>query len=66
MGPKYRQKIEMGLKHKCVFSDLFKLYSEAILREIKVLPGFIIGGYKLINIRNTDDTVLIDDTKIKL
>ncbi len=42
------------------------LYSEAILRELEILPGFIIGGHNLNNIRYADDTVLIADTEKKL
>lgn len=35
---------------------------EGILGELEILPGFIIGGHHLSNIRDADDTVLIVDT----
>lgn len=42
----------------------FNRFSAMILRELKVLPGFIIGGRNL-NRRFTDDTMLMTDTKIR-
>lgn len=45
---------------------LFKIYSETIFRELKVLLGFIIDGHNLHNLRYSDDTVSIAGTKCKL
>lgn len=60
-------KIEKYKNRKCeTRMCLLNLYSEAFLRELEVLPGFIIGGHNLKNIRYTDDTVLIADTERKL
>lgn len=48
-----------------VFSPhLFKLYSETILRKLKALPRFIIGGHNLNNKRYAEDTVLMMDTEV--
>lgn len=50
--------IERSARQGCVFSpNLFSLQSKAILRELEVLPGFIIGGLNLKNIRFADDRV---------
>lgn len=38
---------------------IFNLCSEAILREIEVIPGFIINSLNINNIRYTNDRVLI-------
>lgn len=60
---KYR-KIQNRVRQGGIFSpDLFYLYRETILIELKVLPGIIIGGRNLDNIRYTDDTVLLADSK---
>lgn len=47
------------------FPDLFNLYSEAILRKLETLTGFIIDGDHIKNIRYADDTVLNSDTEQK-
>lgn len=55
--------IERGLKRRCVFApNLFTLYSKAILRRLKVLPGLIKGGY---NVTYTDEEVSIENTERK-
>ena len=53
---KFKQDVRQG----CVLSpDLFSLYSEIIMRNIKDLPGIKVGGYNFNNLRYADDTVLI-------
>ena len=52
--------IRKGVRQGCVLSpDLFNLYSELILRELEELPGVVIGGTRINNLRYADDTVLI-------
>ena len=46
--------------------DLFNLYSELILRELEDLPGLVVGGQNVNNIRYADETVLIVDSEEKL
>ena len=47
-------------------SDLFNLYGEMIMREIKELEEIKLNGYNINNIRYTDDTVLGADSEEKL
>lgn len=54
------------MKQGCVSSaKLFNLYSDAIPRKLETLPGFIIGGHKLNNIRYANDIVLTADSESK-
>ena len=49
-----------------VFStDLFKIYSEIILHNIKHHEGVTVGGNNINNLRHADDTVLIADSEEK-
>jgi hypothetical protein len=64
----YKQ-IKRGVRQCCVLSpDLFSLYSEIITREIKEMPGVLIGGHIINNLRYADDrpTVLISNTEENL
>lgn len=45
--------IECAVRHQ-----IYSIFHEVIIRELRVLPGFIIGGDNVSNIRYVDDAVL--------
>ena len=61
------QDIERGVRQGCVLSpDLFKLYSEVIMRDLTEMEGIKFGGRNINNIRYADETVLLADSEDKL
>ena len=69
IGNEKSKKVEVqrGVRQGCVLSpDLFSLYSEKIMEEIKDIEGIMIGGENINNLRYADDTVLIATTKENL
>ena len=39
--------------------DIFNLYSQGVLRELQDMPGLVVAGNIIDNLRYGDDTVLI-------
>ena len=59
--------IKRGVRQGCVLSpDLFSLYSEMIMREVKDMDGIKVNGENITNVRYADDTALIADSEKKL
>ena len=61
-------KIKKGVRQGCVLStNLYKLNTEKICREIEGMPGVIIGGVNINNLRYGDDAGLlaIDSGKLQ-
>ena len=59
--------VKKGVRQGCVMSpDLFNLYSERILRELEAMPGLVVGGNNINNLRYADDTVLIATSEEQL
>ena len=61
------QYIKRGVRQGCVLSpDLFNLYSELIMRDLRDLEGIKVGGVNMNNIRYADDTAIVADSHDKL
>ena len=59
--------VQRGARQGCVLSpDMFTLYSEEVMSELKELEGIRIGGENINNLRYADDTVLIATNKKNL
>ncbi|XP_064099372.1 uncharacterized protein LOC135210398 [Macrobrachium nipponense] len=58
----YQERCKTGL---CV-SDLFNLYREMIMRDLRNIEGIKVGGVTVNNIRYADDTALVADSHDKL
>ena len=57
--------VRRGVRQGCIMSpDLFSLYTELIMRNIKEIERFSIGGVNINNLRYADDTVIIADSSI--
>ena len=60
-------KIRKGVRQGCVLSpNLYNLYTEKIFRDIEGMPGVVIGGVNMNNLRYADDTGLLATDSIKL
>ena len=60
-------KIKRGVRQGCVLSPvLFNLYTEHIFRNIEGIPGLIVGGNIINNLRYADDTVLLAESATDL
>ena len=46
--------------------NLFNLYSERIFGELAAMPGLVVGGTNINNLRYVDDTVLIATSQDQL
>ena len=61
-------KIKKGVRQGCALSpNPYDLYTEKIFREIEGMPGVVIGGVNINNLRYADDTGLlaIDSGKLQ-
>ena len=61
-------KTKKGVRQGCVLSpNLYNLYTEKIYREIEGMPGVVIGGVNINDLRYADDTGLlaIDSGKLQ-
>ena len=61
-------KVKKGVRQGCVLSpNLYNLYTEKIFREIEGMPGAVIRGVNIANLRYTDDNGLsaIDSEKLQ-
>ena len=58
--------IKQGVRQGCVLSpDLFLLYSEIIMGEIKGMEGIKVNGENIHIVRYADDTALIADSETR-
>lgn len=59
------QHIKQCVRQGCVISfDLFDLYSERIMGSLQDMPGILVSGNRVNNLRYADDTVLMDKNEI--
>ena len=59
--------IKKGVRQGCVLSPkLFNLYTEKIFRESDDLPGCVVGGENVNNLRYADDTALLAESEEEL
>ncbi|XP_066950764.1 uncharacterized protein [Macrobrachium rosenbergii] len=59
--------IKRGVRQGCALSpELFNLYSEMIMRDLRDMEGIKVGGVNIDNIRYADDTSLVADSHDKL
>ena len=59
--------IKRGVQQDCVLSPkLFNLYTEKIFSESDELPGCIVGGENINNMRYADDTALLAESESAL
>ena len=57
--------IKRGVQQGCVLSPkIFNLYTEKIFNENDELPGCVVGGKNLNNLRYADDTALLAESDI--
>ena len=59
--------IKKRVRQGCVMSPtLFNLYSERILRELEAIPGLVVGGNNINNLRYADHTIVIGTSEEQL
>lgn len=57
---------ECGVRQKCIMAlDLFYLYAEITMRQIKALKGFIIGGVNINNLRYPVSYTEVTEVKLQ-
>ena len=59
------KEIKRGVRQGCVFSpELFNLYSEILMRDIKNFEGFKFSERNINNLKYADDTALVADSHL--